>query len=116
MKRLFFLFVLLCLSWLAFAEGFISSTFSIGYTNFTQHTLPGYVFDRSGTDTLSDNLLAIAFDVDFVSKLGLQLCFEVLTGFDVGTCAQLVPAFGIGYSFNHIKNITIVRDSEERGK
>jgi hypothetical protein len=110
MKKLFFLFVLFCLSWFAFADGFISSTFSIGYTNFTQHALHGDVFDRSGTDTLSDNLMAIALDVDFVSKLGLQLCLEVLTGFDVGTCAQLVPAFGIGYSFNRIKNITLGAD------
>jgi hypothetical protein len=105
MKKLFLIFALLCLTSFAFAEGFISSTFSTGHTNFTQHALPDYVFDR--TDTLSDNLLAIAFDVDFVSKSGLQLCFEILTGFDITICAQLVPAFGIGYSFNRIKNISI---------
>jgi hypothetical protein len=107
MKKAFLFSILFCFSYFAFADGFISSTFSIGYTNFTQHTSPGYIFDRSGTDTLSDNLMSIAFDANFVSRIGLQLYLEILTGFNIGACAQLVPGFGIGYSFNRIKNITI---------
>jgi hypothetical protein len=107
MKKAVLLFVFIHLGCFVFADGFISSTFSIGYTNFTQHAKSGYIFDRNGMDTLSDGLLAVALDVNFVSRIGLQICFETLTGFNVGTCIQLVPAFGIGYSFNRINNITI---------
>jgi hypothetical protein len=110
MKKTFILFIFVHLGYFTFADGFISSTFSVGYTKFIQHAESGYVFNRNGMDTLSDNLLALALDVNFVSRFGLQICFELLTGFDIGTCSQLVPAFGIGYSFDRIKNITISSD------
>jgi hypothetical protein len=107
MKKFFLLGISLCLGYGACADGFISSTLSAGYTNFTQRASPGYVFDRSGTDSLSDNLTAIAFDAHVVSRLGVQLCLEILTGFDFEVTAQLVPAFGIGYSFNRLANLTL---------
>jgi hypothetical protein len=110
MKKMFLLIFFIHFGYFVFADGFISSTFSMGYTRFTQHAENGYIFYRNGMDTLSDNLAAIALDVNFVSRPGLQICFEILTGFDIGICTQLVPAFGIGYSFDRIKNITISSD------
>ena len=69
-------------------RGYVKSTFSVGTT----------ILDL--TEDYSENLAALAFDVDFVNIYGLTVGLHTLQAFNINIPPFSFVSFGIGYTFS----------------